>query len=154
VSDVLQAILADFQTLIEGLDHTVPGTTEPVPVLVRKGPKAERKVDPPCHYTVCKAPEPERKKKIAFGHMATAWVIEVTLVAPNAGDWAANLDSYTLYRQEVAGLFGPPYSTPLLPTAPGVFDLEILPDEFLPRDEMAGANLDRWTLKVRVHTTA
>jgi hypothetical protein len=154
--DVLEAIFADFATLIGGLDLSVPAhPTESMPVLIRKGPKWEKKVDSPSHVTISKAIEPEKAKYLAFGHLATIWVIEITMVAPNAGEWLANLATYTLYRQQILALFGPPYSDPLLPSSPygaaKVYDLRIVPDEFLNRDEMA-SNIDRWTVKVKVST--
>lgn len=161
-ADVLEAIFTDFSTLIQSLNLTIPGSpistdgisTEPaiLPIVVRKGPKRQPKIDPPSHITISKAQEPEKKIKIAFGHMATVWTIEITMIAPNYGDWVRNLTTYTLYRQRIAALFGPPYSDPLLPTTPGVYNLVIVPDEFLNRDEMAQANIDRWTLKIAVYT--
>ncbi len=142
--DVLATVLADFHTLITALALGPP-------VVVRKGPKKEPAVDAATQITVARAVEGERKVKIAFGHLATVWPIEITLIAPNNDDFVTNMGMYSLYRQQIAALFGPPYSAPLLPTAPGVYDLEIRPDEYLNRGDMAN-NVDRWVLKVNVYT--
>ncbi|QJW98686.1 hypothetical protein [Frigoriglobus tundricola] len=142
--DVLAAILTDFRTLIAGLSLGPP-------VVVRKGAKKEPGVDAATQITISKAVEAERKIKIAFGHLATVWPIEVTLIAPNNDDFVTNMGTYSSYRQQIAALFGPPYASPLLPTAPGVYNLAIRPKDYLNRGDMAN-NVDRWTLVVDVYT--
>ena len=141
---VLQSLLADFATVIGAL-----GLTGSPNVVVRKGAKKEPGVDPAGQVTIAQSPKPEQYKKIAFGHMAVGYEIEVTQVAANNDDWSSNLNTYAANRQAVERAFGPPYSTPLLPTAPGVWNLEIVPDEFLNRGDMA-ENIDRWVVKVVV----
>lgn len=141
--DVLAAILVDFDTLISALNL--------YPTVIRKGAK-KNPTDAPTQITIAKSEEGETKVNIAFGHMATIWPIEIQLIAPNNGDYLTNLTAYTAARQAIAKLFGPPYRKPLLPTTPGCYNLKIVPDSFLPRDDMAN-NVDRWTLKIHVYTS-
>ena len=79
-TDVLAAILTDFSSLITALSLGPP-------VVIRKGAKKEPTVDAATQITVAKSAEGERKVKIAFGHMATVWPIEITLIAPNNDDF-------------------------------------------------------------------
>lgn len=143
---VLQSILADFSTVISALSLT--GSPN---IVIRKGAKKEPTVDPLGQITIAQAPEPERYKKLAFGHASVIYRIEVTQVAANNDDYASNLNTYAANRQAVERAFGPPYSSPLLPTTPGIFNLEIVPDEFLNREDMMN-KIDRWVIKIDVHT--
>jgi hypothetical protein len=143
-TDVLEAIFTDVSGLISAL---ALGPT----IVVRKGPKKEPTVDAATQITVSMRAEGEKKKYIAFGHMATIWPIEITLIAPSKRDYAYNLSTYTSYRQQIEALFGPPFSSPLLPTTPGVYDVRLKPNEFLPRGEIP-EGIDRWTIVVEVST--
>lgn len=148
-ADVLAAILTDVAGVVTALDL---GPN----VVIRKGAKKEPVVDTPSQLTVCLAPPvlgvvPDKKIYIAFGRIATVWHIQITYVAPNNDDYVTNLSTYTQWRQNIEEAFGPPYSSPLLPTTPGVYDLRIVPGEFLSRDDM-DHNIDRFVVYVDVST--
>jgi hypothetical protein len=144
-TDVLQCVLADIQTAIAALDLGPP-------CVVRKGPKKEPTVDPAPQITISMQAAGEKKIYQAFGHMTTMWPIEVTYIAASKRDYVYGFPQDTSYRQQIETLYTPPLSlATLFPTTPGIWEVRIRPNEFLPRGEIADG-IDRTAIVLEVKT--
>lgn len=147
-----QDILTAVASKVAGLGISLDG---PLPVVTRKGVKKEPVVDQGNQVTVCLEEEGDQVEYIAFGNVSVKYPVSVTILTPNARDWASNLPTYLGWRQQIRALFQPPALTgqnPMLGVL-GVWDVRVEPDTFLDRDAMA-QNYDKMSIKLTIRGTS
>ncbi|AMV27369.1 hypothetical protein VT84_23420 [Gemmata sp. SH-PL17] len=117
-----------------------------MPVVKRKLPKKEEKVDADYQVTVSGSENVDATRRIAFGHVfRVEYTVEITLITPNA-DQLTHLADHTVWREATRAAFMAPKP---LAGVPEVKRLEIVEAPFLDRSLLSqGYDYDQIQLTV------
>lgn len=148
---MLDNILAAVTNQVTSLNLAVGSDT--LPVVELKTNRAEPSIDAVPQIVVCKAERNEDCEPFAFGPAVATlhktYYVEITIdAAGNADQSADSIPLYGTWRESIISLFKPGKSS--VPVN-GVWDVDVLPDDFLPRDKLAD-NWDKMTVVLAVHT--
>ncbi|AMV26118.1 hypothetical protein VT84_17095 [Gemmata sp. SH-PL17] len=143
-TSVLDRILSAVVSKVQ-LDGTTVGPAL-MPVVKRKLPKKEERVDADYQVTVSGSENVDATRRIAFGHVfRVEYSVEITLITPN-GDQLTHLADHTVWREATRAVFMAPKP---LAGVPEVKRLEIVEAPFLDRSLLSqGYDYDQIQLTV------
>lgn len=156
MSAKLKLILDAMAGQIMGLALCDPATNQPIPVYRKKVPRSQVGLDNLPGIYIYRSDAPETYTRMAFGgNDSITYLIYIVIVAVGNQDFESNIYTYDSWRDQIESMFKPPNlptDPPLLAGVPGCWNLRIVPDVWLPRQQM-NINYDYLGLAIEVSVT-